>query len=64
MGSGGQYDDAWTSNLIATFDKTVAEKYIADEPIRKNLWKKHGNKFHEMINDWNELYQKKNPTPV
>ena len=64
VGSGGKYDDAWKSNLIATFDKAVAEKYIADEPIRKNLWKKHGNKFHEMINDWKKLYQKNNPTPA
>ena len=63
VGSGGQYDDAWTHNLVATLDKAVAEKYIADEPLRKELWKKHGNKFHEMMDGWNESYQKKNPSP-
>lgn len=64
VGSGGQYDYAWKSNLIATFDKNVAEKYIADEPIRKNLWKNYGNKFNEMMNNWSELYEKRNPTPM
>jgi hypothetical protein len=64
VASGGQYDDSWESNLVTTFDKKVAEKYIADEPARQELWEKHGTKFHEMMEGWNESYQKKNPAPV
>lgn len=64
VGSGGSYDDAWESNLIATMDKSLAEKYLADEPVRKELWEKHGNKFHEMMQGWNESYHNKSPHPV
>lgn len=64
VGSGGSYDDKWDTNLVATLDKDIAEKYIADEPVRKELWKKHGNKFHEMMQGWNESYHNKNPFPV
>lgn len=63
VASGGQYEDSWERNLIATFDKTLAEKYIADEHVRKEIWKKHGTKFHEMVQGWSDSYEKKNPIP-
>jgi hypothetical protein len=60
VASGGEHDDAWQSNCVATFDEQLANEYIADRQRQDALF----NERNAKLDDYEEQYVQENPRPA